>query len=552
MTRTIRSRGDTIVEVMVSMAVLAIVVAATYSLSTRSFQSGQDSQYRDQAVSLAQQQLELIKESDNSNPQTITAYTNSPDTAYCIDPATKARRPADQCTFNNLYTVTYKYISATDTFQVAAAWDSSNGTRQQATIYYKPNDSFKDALQPPCQLDTDPLCSSTKTDVPAVGVHSSPPNPVIYGSAVTITWDYTNVQAGSCVPSSSPTNSAFNSVNPNSVNSFTSSSLPAGDDTFMITCRDNANNPVLGQVLVVIQKPSPTVVTGGYTGVTYYSATLYGSVNGNGYPAHYRFEYGTTTAYGQYTNVTDTGSGYATVSAYVGLASSTTYHYRICAYNAYVLWTCGDDASLTTYAPPPSVVSFSANPSSINYGGGSTLSWSSSNASGCHISGVAVGTSGNSYNVYPTSTTTYSLYCSNSAGTSSGTSYATVTVSQPLSFCWNSAGPCGGYCYHITEPSDPDTWNDNYLCANRNLGLCWTHDGVPGDCNGSTPYCTQWREDADPDTWGDNYLCSPVNYGFRWNSAGPIGGMNCIATYEAAEPSSHTWGDNYWCWPTGI
>ncbi|HET7528957.1 MAG TPA: hypothetical protein VFJ84_01860, partial [Candidatus Saccharimonadales bacterium] len=42
--------GDTIVEVMISMTVLAVVVAAAYAISTRSFQSGLNTQYRDQAV----------------------------------------------------------------------------------------------------------------------------------------------------------------------------------------------------------------------------------------------------------------------------------------------------------------------------------------------------------------------------------------------------------------------------------------------------------------------------------------------------------------------
>jgi Tfp pilus assembly protein PilV len=411
------SSGDTIVEVMVSMAVLAIVVAATYSLSTRSFQSGQDSQYRDQAVSLAQQQLELIKESDNSNPQTITAYTNSPDTAYCIDPATKARRPADQCTFNNLYTVTYKYISATDTFQVAAAWDSSNGTRQQATIYYKPNDSFKDALQPPCQLDTDPLCSSTKTDVPAVGVHSSPPNPVIYGSAVTITWDYTNVQAGSCVPSSSPTNSAFNSVNPNSVNSFTSSSLPAGDDTFMITCRDNANNPVLGQVLVVISQPKIDLFT----------------VNDVSGPGTVHIPYNTPV------NVKWNSSGVTSCSASgpwsTGGATSGSVTTAAYTSNTTLGLTCTSSTGSTVTSPNINVVLITQPPPVIsafntwsepniftNQGAPRWLFWNS-NASSCYLSNYGW-VNPNSYvyiNVYPV---TYTLTCYNATGQSSSANFA--------------------------------------------------------------------------------------------------------------------------------
>merc|ERR1711939_1174753 len=33
---------------------------------------------------------------------------------------------------------------------------------------------------------------------------------------------------------------------------------------------------------------------------------------------------------------------------------------------------------------------------------------------------------------------------------------------------WSSAGPIGGMrCTQILESSDPDTWNDNYLCYER-------------------------------------------------------------------------------------
>src|SRR4051812_17239693 len=87
------NQGDTIVEVMISMAVLAIVLVATYSFSNRAFQSGLNSQYRDQAVSYAQQQLELLREADNNTPQNIDDYLKAPyNTSFCINPSTKVRQ----------------------------------------------------------------------------------------------------------------------------------------------------------------------------------------------------------------------------------------------------------------------------------------------------------------------------------------------------------------------------------------------------------------------------------------------------------------------------
>lgn len=81
-----------------------------------------------------------------------------------------------------------------------------------------------------------------------------------------------------------------------------------------------------------------------------------------------------------------------------------------------------------TYAAPTTAIS--PNPASIVYGNGSTLTWSSTNATSCRLNGgnfsnVLVGISG-SVAVYPTATTQYSITCTGMGGTS--TSYTTVTV----------------------------------------------------------------------------------------------------------------------------
>jgi hypothetical protein len=108
---------------------------------------------------------------------------------------------------------------------------------------------------------------------------------------------------------------------------------------------------------------------------------------------------------------------------------------------------------------------------------------------------------------------------------------------------WNSAGPIAGMtCTQITEPADPDTWNDNYLCADRDLGLRWSYAGPIAGM-----VCTQIHEGSDPHTWNDNYLCAPNDLGLRYSSAGPIVGMSCTQLLETSDP--HTWSDNYLCKP---
>jgi MYXO-CTERM domain-containing protein len=113
-------------------------------------------------------------------------------------------------------------------------------------------------------------------------------------------------------------------------------------------------------------------------------------------------------------------------------------------------------------------------------------------------------------------------------------------------FAWNCAGPLDGMtCTQLLEPSDPDTWADNYFCSARDIGAKWSSTGPIDGMR-----CTQITEGSEPagHGWGDNYLCVPPSspYQFSWSSAGPIDGMNCLQFYEPADPD--TWTDNYLCW----
>src|SRR5690348_4410048 len=103
---------------------------------------------------------------------------------------------------------------------------------------------------------------------------------------------------------------------------------------------------------------APTVTTSAATGVTGSGATLNGSVNPNGQQTSYAFQWGPTAGYGHETALTSAGSGNGTssVSATLsGLASGTTYHFRIIAISG-AGTSVGADQSFTTTgsAPPPS------------------------------------------------------------------------------------------------------------------------------------------------------------------------------------------------------
>jgi hypothetical protein len=75
---------------------------------------------------------------------------------------------------------------------------------------------------------------------------------------------------------------------------------------------------------------------------------------------------------------------------------------------------------------------------------------------------------------------------------------------------WSFAGLISGMkCIQIKEPSDPNTWTDNYFClpSDSPLNLQWSNAGpIAGKA------CIQWSEPADPHTWNDNYLCGMLVY----------------------------------------
>ena len=59
-----------------------------------------------------------------------------------------------------------------------------------------------------------------------------------------------------------------------------------------------------------------------------------------------------------------------------------------------------------------------------------------------------------------------------------------VPPQSGLEFMWSARGPIPGlHCLHFNEPSDPHTWNDNFLwCAPSYFVGAGTHPGagIPG------------------------------------------------------------------------
>ncbi|WP_306591895.1 RHS repeat-associated core domain-containing protein [Geothrix sp. 21YS21S-4] len=111
---------------------------------------------------------------------------------------------------------------------------------------------------------------------------------------------------------------------------------------------------------------------------------------------------------------------------------------RVC--NQYQTTWVAESTTVTITVLPnaPSIVSFTASPTTIAIGGSSTLNWNVSGASSVTLSGGGVGASGGQA-VYPSSTTSYTLVATNAGGTTSAT--ITVNVVQAPVISWFTASP---------------------------------------------------------------------------------------------------------------
>jgi Ca2+-binding RTX toxin-like protein len=118
---------------------------------------------------------------------------------------------------------------------------------------------------------------------------------------------------------------------------FCNSQAGSPSETFTYTLNGGSTATVAMTVTCGAGQPPPSVITGAATGVFPRTATLEGVVSPQGAAATYRFEYGTSAAYGSSTPSASAGAGTADqrVSAPIGgLLSRTTYHYRLVATNA--------------------------------------------------------------------------------------------------------------------------------------------------------------------------------------------------------------------------
>jgi hypothetical protein len=119
----------------------------------------------------------------------------------------------------------------------------------------------------------------------------------------------------------------------------------------------------------------PGASTSSARNVTVSSARLAASVDPNGRPTTYHFEWGTSTGYGKSTSEASAGSGQSARSvsaALSGLSANTRYHFRVVATNDAGV-TRGRDRSFVTLRNPRAIT-VSASPNPVVWSGTATVS----------------------------------------------------------------------------------------------------------------------------------------------------------------------------------
>ena len=138
----IGERGDTIVEVLISIAVVSLILGGAYVTTNNSLQGTRASQERSDSLKVAESQLEALKSMALSDPDTIFGSPTS--TPFCISngavqSATNARckvsAEGTQTTIEPAYNISITKNG--NTFTIRNSWSGLKGKQERLNLTYK-------------------------------------------------------------------------------------------------------------------------------------------------------------------------------------------------------------------------------------------------------------------------------------------------------------------------------------------------------------------------------------------------------------------------------
>ncbi len=126
--RDIRQAGDTIVEVLIAIAIVSLVLTGAYASTRRSRNAIQTAQEQGEALKIAESQLEYIKQSiDNGAVMTGT---------FCFDETGAVKVPPN-CTTSGPLTYDKTISKVNKDYTVVIKWDGLTGQRNNVELDYR-------------------------------------------------------------------------------------------------------------------------------------------------------------------------------------------------------------------------------------------------------------------------------------------------------------------------------------------------------------------------------------------------------------------------------
>ena len=499
--RVRESKGDTIVEVMISLVILSTVMATVYSMSSRSLHAGTEANQRTEALSYAQSQIDLLTNAKNSDPSFADNYeSRNPTATYCIKSDgtkdTTAQSNSDKLCDNyngSNYNIGISFktqSSQSGEFIITAKWPTADapGGISSLNLYYKLPGIYQKAL---VVAGGSSVSGTTVTMNGTVNPNGNVVDNCYFEYDTTVNYSQSSQVNCGTYPGSGTTGAPVSA-------SISTTGLRQNTTYFFrlcahnlagLACSDNSGN------FTTPDAPSVTTVQIGPADYGPPSATIRGIISGNGNPiTDCHFDYGLTTNYGQTANSCGATSG--NVQASIATSYGNTYHYRVVASNI-VGTSRGADASFSI-PWPPSVDYFYAQPSTVAYGSGTILYWGSSHTSGCYSTSLGwLAPSGSVSTGTLTITTNYQIACYTSDGVWTGNSSARVNVGNPPSITsftassvvyggsstlsWTSSGTSGCYSPTLGYVSTAGSWSSpalysdtTYQIACYNSANVWT------------------------------------------------------------------------------
>ncbi len=148
--------GDTIVEVMIAMAVASLVIGSAYSISNKSLANSRQAQEHSEAARIAQSQLEQIRQFARSSTTSSLLFQDNK--SFCIGTNgqltefTQISKVPDNDTTKypsvcqNLGSVNYRVgflrnpenlPDNENTFTIYVTWDGATGKQDQVSMSYR-------------------------------------------------------------------------------------------------------------------------------------------------------------------------------------------------------------------------------------------------------------------------------------------------------------------------------------------------------------------------------------------------------------------------------